>query len=276
MRAAVARARCRMRAAVARVRRPKRAAAAASKRGRSGLGLAVVFAASCAPVPPSAWVHPTPAEWSQALAALQQLRASVPRSPYVATVTTTLRDARSGRTVDGRGAVAVAPGQAVRMILVGGAGATLLDAWVTRERWRIAVPPLEIVKRGGAESPAGLPVGFLRWWFVSPLEGVSFAGATAPDGERWLLRDGDAVVDLRLARCARGTRVTATRRVRGHGERIDECSPSSSPLGATAGDDVSYTDETSGLRVTVAVESVGSTAPDPAAFLDPDREGGGT
>jgi hypothetical protein len=204
---------------------------------------------------------------------LEHLRASVRRSPYVVAVSTTWRDAHSGRTVDGRGAVAVSPGTAVRMILVGGAGSTLLDAWVTRDQWRVAVPPLEIVRRGGAEDPSGLPVGFLRWWFVSPFEGVAFAAADTRAEDRWLLRDGDAVVDLHLARCGReGIRVTATRRLRGHAEQMDECGASGSQGGPAVGDDVRYDDST-GIRVTVAVESVGPMGPTAEAFDDPDRDG---
>jgi len=207
---------------------------------------------------------------------LEGLRASVRRSPYVAAVSTTWRDARTGRTVDGRGAVAVAPGTAVRMILVGGAGATLLDAWVTRDRWRVAVPPLELVRRGGAEDPSGLPVGLLRWWFVAPFEGVAFAAANTRAEDRWLLRDRDAVVDLRLARCkGGGMRVTATRRLRGRAEQMDRCGASGSQGGPAVGDDVRYDDST-GIRVTIAVDSVGPMGPTAEAFEDPDRDGGGS
>jgi hypothetical protein len=162
------------------------------------------------------------------------------------------------------------------MILVGGAGATLLDAWVTRDRWRVAVPPLELVRRGGAEDPGGLPVGFLRWWFVAPFEGVAFAAANTRAEDRWLLRDGDAVVDLRLARCkGDGMRVTATRRLRGRAEQMDRCGASGSQSGPAVGDDVRYDDST-GIRVTIAVYSVGPMGPTAEAFEDPDRDGGGT
>jgi hypothetical protein len=151
------------------------------------------------------------------------------------------------------------------MILVGGAGATLLDAWVTRSRWRIAVPPLQIVRRGGADDPPELPVGFLRWWFIGGLEGTLFA--STPDASVLLLRDGDAVVELRLGACAVGRRVSATRNLHGRAERVDECRAAERP---GAGDDVDYVDETRGLRVTVHVESTGGAPPDREAFRDPD------
>jgi len=234
------------------------------------------LAAGCATTPPSAWLHPTEQQWGEARAVWQGLMAAQPHAPYVAAVATTLRDARSGRTVDGRGAIAIAPGEAVRMILVGGAGATLLDAWVTRKRWRVAVPPLDVVKRGGAEDPGDLPVGFLRWWFVTPLDGVLFAASLGPSGDRWLLRDRDAVIDFGISPCEGGRRVTATRRSRGRAERIEEVGSGPSPLAAAVGDHVTYVDEATGLRVTVAVESIATAPPDPAAFENPDRDGGGT
>jgi hypothetical protein len=230
-----------------------------------------VLAIGCATARPVPWVHPTGEQWREARAALERLRATVPRAPYVATIATTLRDARSGRTVDGRGAIAIAPGEAVRMILVGGAGATLLDAWVTKQRWRVAVPPLDVVRRGGSENPLGLPVGFLRWWFVSPFDGTLFAASVGPSQE-WLLRDRDAVIDLRMTSSNGRAHVTATRRLPGHAERIDECGTGASPLAAAAGDRVAYVDETTGLRVTVAVESIGAAPPDPEAFKNPDPE----
>jgi hypothetical protein len=184
-------------------------------------------------------------------------------------MTTTLRDPRSGRVVDGRGAIAVAPG-ALRMILVGAAGATLLDAWVTPEHWRIAVPPIDYVRRGGAEDPEGLPVGFFRWWFFAPFEGTLFAASVHPDGLLWLLRRGEAVVELRLGRCAiAGRSLGATRRSDGRAEHVDECRVSARGEPGT-GDVVRYVDDSSGLQVDIQVESVSDAPADGEAFRDPD------
>jgi hypothetical protein len=238
-------------------RRPRRAAL--------GAVAVVAFGSSCVVAPPRPWVHPSAAELASAAARLERLRAAEETAPYVESIVTTLRDPRSGRVIDGRGAIAVAPGQAVRMILVGGAGATLLDAWVTRSRWRIAVPPLQMVRRGGADDPPELPVGFLRWWFIAGLEGTMFAAS--PDGTLLLLRDGEAVVELRLGACAAGRRVSATRRLQGRSERVEQCRPIERP---GAGDEVEYVDLTRGLRVGVRVESVGAAPPDGDAFRDPD------
>ena len=237
---------------------------------RSAWASLAALAVGCAPVHAAPWVHPTAAEWARAGAALRDLRAAAPRAPFVVTMSTTLRDPRTGRVVDGRGAMAVSPGQAVRMILVGAAGATLLDAWVTPRQWRIAVPPIDYVRRGGREDPVDLPVGFLRWWFFAPFDGTLFAASVRPERVLWLLRQSDAVVELRLGTCPGGGRsLGATRQHAGRAERVDECSPS--PRGGpAAGDVVRYVDESSGLRVGISVEAVGAAPEDGEAFRDPD------
>src|SRR5580704_6974926 len=125
-------------------------------------GPALVLAlASCAAAPAPTWPTATNEGWTALKAALDQARGGRPSSPWAAGLRITMRDPASGRVVDGRGAIAVAPGRAVRMMLVGAAGATLLDAWVTPTRWRIAVPPLDLVRRGANDEPRDMPVGFL-------------------------------------------------------------------------------------------------------------------
>jgi hypothetical protein len=182
-----------------------------------------------------------------------------------------MRQPRSGRVLDARGGIAVAPGRALRMILVAGAGATMLDAWVTRDEWRIAVPPAGLVRRGGAEDPRDLPVGFLRWWFFRPLEGTLFAArGSEGDGARedvFLLRDRDgAAIELRAGRCLR-----ASRRRNARTERVDECMARAVP---SPGDRVRYEDESSGLTVDLQLESLAAAPPDEDAFRDPDAPGG--
>jgi hypothetical protein len=178
----------------------------------------------------------------------------------------------AGRSLEARGAIAVAPGRAVRMILVGGAGLTMLDAWVASDRWRIAIPPRSVVRRGGAEEPNDLPIGFMRWWFLTPLRGTLFAGGETTAGTEWLLRDGDAVSDLLAGRCEGGSLLRVQRRLHGRGEFVDECTAVAAP--PRAGDWVKYADERTGLRVDLVVESVSGEAPRPEAFSDPDGEGG--
>ena len=207
--------------------------------------------------------------WRAIVESLATQRRDLPVRPWGAVVRMTLREPRTGRIIDGRGAIAVSPGRAVRMILVGAVGATMLDAWATPDRWRIAVPPVDLVRRGAADEPADLPVAFLRWLFFRRLEGTLFGGSLHAGVVNLLLRDGDAVLDVRYATgaCAQGALTTTTRRAHARTERLDECRAEGVPR---AGDWVRYADEASGLRVDLAIESA---LPGPAsddAFRDPD------
>jgi hypothetical protein len=189
-----------------------------------------------------------------------------------------MREPNGGHVVEGRGAIAVAPGRAVRMVLVGAAGGTMLDAWVTGEQWRLAIPPANRIRRGdarasdprGASEDHALPIGFLRWLFFTPLQGTLFGGAREPDGVLFVLRDGEAVLEVRLRSCDRGRLAITTRRSEGHSERLDECRASNTPQ---PGDWVRYHDENSGLDVQLAIESVADGPPDDVAFRDPDAGG---
>jgi hypothetical protein len=181
-----------------------------------------------------------------------------------------MREPRSGRVVEGRGAIAVLTGQAVRMVLLGAAGLTMFDAWVTGERWRIAIPAADLVRRGGADDPGDLPVAFLRWWFFTPLEGALFAAGSTGSGPLWLLRERGAVIELRSGSCPGGDLLVATRRARGHDEEVRECRAGAAPR---AGDSVRYADRSSGLEVDLVVESVADSPPDPETLADPDVGG---
>jgi hypothetical protein len=184
-----------------------------------------------------------------------------------------MRDPRSGRVVDGRGGIAFSAGHAVRLILVGAVGLTMFDAWVTPARWRVAVPPADMLRRGDADDPGDLPVAFLRWWFFTPLEGVVLAARNIPGGAQWLLQDRGAVIDLSSGPCPGGHELRATRRAGGHLETVEECRSGAAPM---AGDRVRYADVSSGLRVDLTVESIDDVAPGPEVFTDPDANRGGT
>ena len=119
------------------------------------------------------------------------------------------------------------------MILVGVAGATMLDAWVTPHQWRVAVPALGLVRRGAEQAPGDLPIRFLRWWFFTPMGGRLFAATFDGGRPLWLLRDGEAVVELRAGACDRGRRLVAARREQGRTESVDECRAAPRP---TTGD----------------------------------------
>jgi hypothetical protein len=154
------------------------------------------------------------------------------------------------------------------MILVGPGGATAMDAWVTREKWRFAVPALDTVKRGGGESPPGLPVGFFRFWFLAPLRGdLLTVQALQGGGARLVVKDGAAVVDLRDVHEPPLLHLLATRRTGDVKEIFEWRGHSLSP---TVGDRASYAQPDAGLRVDVVVEAVGAERPDPEAFVDPD------
>ena len=229
--------------------------------------------AGCAATP-AVWRSPDPASWTTLQQQLDSERASRPSRPWAAGVRVTMHEPTSGRVVDGRGAIAVAPGRAVRMILVGGVGSTMFDAWVTRDRWRVTVPPLDLSRRGGSEEVPDLPVGFLRWWFLSPLEGRLLAATSLSAVESvWVLRPAGAVVELRAGRCERGDRLVATRRVGLRTERVDECR---APGGPRPGDTAEYRDLSSGLRVEVLVESISVAGPDEGAFVEPTGAEGGS
>jgi hypothetical protein len=240
---------------------------------RRGVAPVCACLIACAPARPAPWPPATAQSWRQLGQELETQRRTRPQAPWSAGLRITMRDPASGRVIDGRGAIAVDPGQAVRMILTGAAGATMLDAWVTQARWRVAVPPLEIVRRGGSEEPRDMPFGFLRWWFLTPLTGRLFAATFTEGGSLWLLRYGGAVIELREASCSRGTLLHAIRRVAGHADTVDECRERPTP---TAGDSARYVDEASGLCVEVLLESIAAAPPSAEAFQDPDAPGSGT
>jgi hypothetical protein len=238
---------------------------------RSLLSLVSVtsLACSCTTKAPAWPPLPTESERLTAEAWLADLRRTQPSSPYVAIVQVSLREPHTGHRFAARGAVAVDPHHALRMVLVGPAGATALDVWATPSEWRFEIPPAHILRRGGREADPTFPVGFFRWWFLSPLEGSLVTCGAARAGERFILKDGDAVIDLTDTRTV-PRKVTASRSSRGASDRIDFVGASLTPA---AGDRAVYDQETTGVHVEVTVESP-SDAPDPAAFLDPDSPEG--
>jgi hypothetical protein len=215
------------------------------------------------------WIGATPQTWPALQAALARSRGARTEHPWAAAARVTLREPRSGRAILGRGGIAVAPGRALRMILVGVAGATLLDAWVTPQHWRVAVPLLGLVRRGGEQAPDDLPIAFLRWWFFTPLDGQLLAATLQGREPMWLLRAGDAVVALRAAACDRGQRLVASRWQRGRAETVDECRGAEGP---TAGDRVHYQEGAAGLAIDLVLETVSADPPVAEAFADPDVE----
>jgi hypothetical protein len=213
-------------------------------------------------------VLPSQDEWLVARARLEQLRETEAVEPTTAIVRLSFREPRTGKTYTSRGAVAVDPHKALRMILVGPGGATALDVWATRERWRFEVPAANLLRRGEAEDDPSLPVGFFRWWFLSPVDGRLLTSVAGTVGERFIVRDGTATIDLTDTVTGAGHRITASRRA---GGRVDRLAYQGASLSFREGDHATYDDDATGVHVDVTVESLGDR-PDPVAFRDPDQE----
>jgi hypothetical protein len=239
------------------------------RRTTSGCLLSSCVLLSCTHSAASPWQGVDPATWQAVRQAYEEQRGARPSRPWAAGVRMSMREPRQGRVIDGRGAIAVAPGRALRMILVGAAGATLLDAWMTPDKWRISVPPAALLRQGDVEAPADLPVGFLRWLFFRPLEGTLFAGSGQSGRMLFMLRDNDAVIEVHLGACDRGELVTMTRRSHGRTERLEECRASRVPR---PDDWVRYEDQGNGFQVALTIESVAEAPPDADAFRDPALE----
>lgn len=208
------------------------------------------------------------AEWTLSRERLARMRSELPRRPYVERVQIGVVDPRSGKLYQARGAVAVSPDRAARLVLLGPGGTTAIDLWVTPERYRVAIPALKLEKRGGTDlsEARGLPIGFLRWWFLSPLDGELVLARSSKQEAAFLLRDGPATVTMRTD----GERFVAIRRERG---RLEGLEWSGRGLAPRAGARGRYIDGEWGVRVHVVVEEVLPDEPDPAAFFDPDETG---
>lgn len=233
--------------------------------------LFAVALAGCAPKStraPSPLEAVTQEEWTLSRSRLAALREKQPKRPYVERVRVALTEPHTGKRYESRGAVAVSPDRAARMLLLGPGGTTAVDMWVTRDKFRFSVPAMHYERRGGTdpEDARGLPVGLLRWWFLSPLSGRLLVARSSDRESSWLLRDGDATVIVRTD----GRRFLAVRTHEGHDEGIEWLAPG---LGTTPGAHGRYVDGRYGLRVEVLVEDVSPDEPDPAAFLDPDAQG---
>jgi hypothetical protein len=208
------------------------------------------------------------AEWTLSRERLARLRGDLPRRPYVERIKIGVVDPRNGKLYQARGAVAVSPDRAARMVLLGPGGTTALDVWVTPDRFRLAIPSIKLEKRGGTdlEDARGLPIGFLRWWFLSPLEGELVLARSSKHEAAFLLRNRSATVTIRTD----GDQFFAIRRDGGHLEGLEWSGRGLVPRAGARG---RYVDGEWGMRVHVAIEEVLPDEPDPAAFLDPDEKG---
>jgi hypothetical protein len=232
--------------------------------------IAIALSACAPPIPRSApLVPPTLAEWTAARARLASLRAQiVPRTLRVALA---LREPVTGRVLEARGALAVAPPDSLRMILLGPGGTTALDLWIQGERFRFAVPAIDLLKRGDASAPRearrGLPVDFLRWWLLHPADGRLLWASREASSDHLVLRDGEAIIDLHAADTGAVTARRTTWTLLPTRHQIDEETVDAERLGCGK---VRYHQASTGLEVTVRCEGEEPSAPSPRAFVDPD------
>jgi len=221
----------------------------------------------CAPQVAAELPPPSPADWRRGLDRLAALRraAAGARTERLAL---SLREPRTGRVLQARGAVAIAPPGALRMILLGPGGTTALDLWMAGERYRFAVPAIELTRRGDLGGPRaerrGLPVDFLGWWLLRPAGGALLWTGRAPGGDRFVLRDGGAVVDLVAFDDGR---LEARRTTWADGKRVDDETVEAGAMGCAP---VRYHQGSTGLDVTVTCEGEALGEPPARALADPD------
>lgn len=214
---------------------------------------------------------PTVEEWRWARQRLAEARGRNDDRPRTMRIALTLREPISGRALQARGAVAVAPPGGLRMILLGPGGTTALDLWSQDDRFRFEVPAIDLLRRGDARTPRasmrGLPVDFLRWWLLRPLAGRLLWHQREAGGDRFVLRDGNALV---RAFVADDGRIEARRSASGGlGGALDEERVTASRAGCAT---VRYQQRSTGLDVMVRCEGEEGKAPAPRAFEDPDAE----
>jgi hypothetical protein len=198
--------------------------------------------------------------------------------PHTMRVALALREPYTGKIMEARGAVAIRPPDAMRMIMVGPGGTTALDLWVRGDRYRFSVPALDLLRRGDARTPRvarrGLPIDFLRWWMLGPTDGKLLWFERDAAGDRFLLRDGSAVVDLRVSDAGKlwARRTTWESNTRAGGPaRIDEETVAADAIGCAP---VHYHQASTGLSIWVRCEGIETErAPNPKAFDDPDVPG---
>ncbi len=204
--------------------------------------------------------------------------------PFVEIVHISMREPRTGRVIQARGAVAVDPHRAMRLILLGPGGATALDVWVTEDAWRFAVPALNIVRHSkpgdsSAEAAAGFPVEFFRWWFLEPLDGrLLFAERTRDLHDPLLFRtfvlaNGENTITLKALYGPNRRAFLASRRdMRNH--NVDHLIWGAHTFAPGPGERATYKQSPSGFEVEIGVEEISPDAPDQTAFIDPDGKGG--
>jgi hypothetical protein len=121
------------------------------------------------------------------------LWARTPTRDFRQEIRISIRDDVSSRGFEGRGALAVRPGHALRMILLGPGGTTAMDVWIRDGRFRVSIPALDRRVRGDGSTPKeklrGMPIALLSRWLVAPFGGALVAAHAGR------VDDSGAVVD---------------------------------------------------------------------------------
>jgi hypothetical protein len=236
------------------------------------LALAVAFAIGCATIDEPPADLPAGAaglsRWREARSEVRALQARFePEQPYSMNVALDLTQPQLGQRMRARGAVAVRPPDALRMILLGPGGTTALDLWICGDRFRFAVPAIDLERRGDGSTPPdqirGLPVDFLRWWFLRPFHGRLLSFDEASSGRRYVLRDAAQIIHLRAPHDRDHGLFTAARVSLDDRETLEVD-------GSSRCGDVRYTQRSTGIDIAVRCEQVNDRAPPDRAFADPD------
>ncbi len=169
-----------------------------------------------------------------------------------------------------RGAVAVAPPDRLRMILVGPGGTTAMDLWIAGTEYRFAIPAVSRVVEGSLDGPAasrkGLPVDFLGWWLLDPLGGELLAARREGDALVVLLRDRHRTTEATLYPDGRVQAHRRTFRDAAGAELVDEEWVTATRLGCGT---VEYRDRATQLEVSAVCESTRAGA-SARAFASPE------
>jgi hypothetical protein len=195
-----------------------------------------------------------------------------------------MREPHTGRVLQARGAVAIYPHHAMRLVLLGPGGATALDVWVTEDAWRFAVPALNVVRHSkpgdtSADAAAGFPIEFFRWWFLEPLDGrLLYAQESHDHGDPLLFRtfvlaNGETTVTLKALYGQNRRAFLASRRDM-RTRTVDHLIWGAHGFAPGPGEDATYKQGKSGFEVDIGVEEISADPPDPTAFIDPDDKGG--
>lgn len=231
-------------------------------------GVSLVACVACSQAPRAS--HPDVAAICEARAFIARTReASAAR--FTQNLRVTLSSEHAPAELAARGALSARRPSDLRMLLLGPGGSTAVDVLLDERGYRFAMPPLDRIVRGTwAEASAtrrALPVDFLRWWLLRPLEGELVHAERRGLRLRLVLRDANTSIDLQIddRGPVHGERLTFDER----GVRVDRETLDASRFGCGA---ARYTQESSGLIADIACEREREGAAD-KAFVDPDAAG---